>query len=119
MFSSMGWGEIMVIALLGLFIFGPERLPTLVKDAAEGIKRIRAAVKDVGGHLHESVGGDFAELRDLDLRRYHPNTIIRELLLSDDFDSSTVPPDSVNTAPGSADGGEGPGSVRLADPGRE
>ena len=29
MFDSIGWGEIIVLALAALFIFGPERLPGL------------------------------------------------------------------------------------------
>ena len=36
MFDSIGWGEIIVLGLAALFIFGPERLPTLAKDAAAG-----------------------------------------------------------------------------------
>ena len=42
MFDSIGWGEIIVLALAALFIFGPERLPDLAKDAASGLKRVRA-----------------------------------------------------------------------------
>ena len=32
-FDSIGWGEIIVLALAALFIFGPDRLPDLAKDA--------------------------------------------------------------------------------------
>ena len=38
MFDSIGWGEIIVLGLAALFIFGPERLPHLAKDAAAGLK---------------------------------------------------------------------------------
>ena len=86
MFDSIGWGEILVIALAALFIFGPERLPTLAKDAAAGLKRVRRAMRDIRGQMDESLGDDFAELRDLDLRRYHPRTFIREQLFAEDED---------------------------------
>ena len=86
MFDSIGWGEILVVALAALFIFGPERLPTLAKDAAAGLKRVRSAIRDVRGQVDETLGDDFAELRDLDLRRYHPRTFIREQLFGDDDD---------------------------------
>ena len=47
MFDSIGWGEIIVLGLAALFIFGPERLPTLAKDAAHGLKRVREAITGV------------------------------------------------------------------------
>ncbi len=84
MFDSIGWGEIVVLALAALFIFGPERLPTLAKDAAAGLKKVREAITGVRGQLHESLGDDFDHLRDVDLRQYHPKTFIRQQLLDDD-----------------------------------
>jgi sec-independent protein translocase protein TatB len=86
LFDSIGWGEILVIALAALFIFGPERLPTLAKDAAAGLKRLRRAMTDIRGQMDESLGEDFAELRELDLRRYHPRTFLRDQLFGDEED---------------------------------
>jgi len=83
-FDSIGWGEIVVLALAALFIFGPERLPTLAKDAAAGLKRVREAISGVREQMNDSLGDDFAELRDLDLRKYHPRTFLRDQLLGDD-----------------------------------
>ena len=84
MFDSIGWGEIVVLALGALFIFGPERLPDLAKEAAAGLKRVRAAISGVREQVNESLGDDLPELRDLDLRKYHPKTFIRSQLLDDD-----------------------------------
>ena len=84
MFDSIGWGEIIVLALAALFIFGPERLPDLAKDAAAGLKRVRTAITGVREQMNESLGDDFSELRDLDLRKYHPKTFIRSQLLGED-----------------------------------
>ena len=84
MFSSIGWPEIIVAALAALFIFGPERLPDLAKDAASGLKRVRSAVTGIREQVSESLGDDLPELRDLDLRKYHPKTFIRNNLLADD-----------------------------------
>lgn len=89
MFDSIGWGEIIVLGLAALFIFGPERLPTLAKDAAAGLRRVREAITGVRAQVNESLGDDFSELRDLDLRKYHPKTFIRTQLLGDD-DAPTV-----------------------------
>ena len=84
MFDSIGWGEIVVLALGALFIFGPERLPDLAKEAAAGLKRVRTAITGVREQVSESLGEDLPELRDLDLRKYHPKTFIRSQLLDDD-----------------------------------
>ncbi|WP_448625164.1 twin-arginine translocase TatA/TatE family subunit [Geodermatophilus sp. URMC 64] len=84
MFDSIGWGEIVVLALAALFIFGPERLPGLAKDAAQGIKKIREAVTGLRAQVDESMPEELAQLRNLDLRKYHPRTFIRDQLLADD-----------------------------------
>jgi sec-independent protein translocase protein TatB len=83
-FDSIGWGEIAVLALAALFIFGPERLPTLAKDAATGLRKVREAVTGMREQVQESLGDDLPDLRDLDLRRYHPKTFIREQLFADE-----------------------------------
>ena len=84
MFDSIGWGEIIVLALAALFIFGPERLPHLAKDAAAGLKKVRTAITGVRSQVNETLGDDLPELRDLDLRKYHPRTFIRSQLFEDD-----------------------------------
>jgi sec-independent protein translocase protein TatB len=88
-FDSIGWGEIVVLALAALFIFGPERLPELAKDAATGLKRVRTAITGIREQVNDSLGDDLPQLRDLDLRKYHPKTFIRDQLLGDD-ESPTV-----------------------------
>ncbi|GAB4081728.1 translocase [Modestobacter muralis] len=104
MFNSIGWGEIVVLALAALFIFGPDRLPGLAKDAATGLKKAREAITGVRGQLHDTLGDDFDHLRDVDLRQYHPKTFIRNQLLGDDEDPSVKP---------SATGATAAGAVRM------
>jgi sec-independent protein translocase protein TatB len=83
-FDSIGWGEIVVLGLAALFIFGPERLPDLAKDAASGLKKLRSAITGIREQVNDSLGDDLPELRDLDLRKYHPKTFIRSQLFEDD-----------------------------------
>jgi sec-independent protein translocase protein TatB len=101
MFDSIGWGELLIVALAGLFIFGPERLPSVATDAAEALKRVRSMINGVRVQVEESLGDDFADLRDLDLRRYRPKTLLRGQLFGDD--SSDLPPIASITSAGSAD----------------
>jgi sec-independent protein translocase protein TatB len=99
-FDSIGWGEIIVLGLAALFIFGPERLPHLAKDAAAGLKRVRAAVTGIREQVNESLGDDLPEFRDLDLRKYHPKTFLRSQLLGEDDDAPTVHRGSAAAAAG-------------------
>lgn len=90
MFDSIGWGEIVVLALAALFIFGPERLPTLARDAAAGLKKVRTALTGVRAQVDDSLGDELAGLRDLDLRKYHPKTFIRSQLFDDEAPTPPV-----------------------------
>jgi sec-independent protein translocase protein TatB len=45
---------------------------------------VRTAITGVREQVSESLGEDLPELRDLDLRKYHPRTFIRSQLLDDD-----------------------------------
>ena len=92
MFNSIGWPEIVVLALAALFIFGPERLPGLAKDAAHGLKRVRTAITGVREQMHDSLGDDLPELRDRDLRKYHPKTFIRTQLFGDEDEAPLAAP---------------------------
>ncbi|MDT0274784.1 twin-arginine translocase TatA/TatE family subunit [Blastococcus goldschmidtiae] len=84
MFNSIGWGEIIVLALVALFVFGPERLPDMARESAAGLKKLRGAMAGMRGQLDESLGDDFGALRDLDLRQYQPREVVRRHLLGDD-----------------------------------
>ena len=68
----------------------PSGCPGLAKDAATGLKRVRSAITGVREQVNESFGDDLPELRDLDLRKYHPKTFIRSQLLGDDEDDGPV-----------------------------
>ena len=114
MFNSIGWGEIVVLGLAALFIFGPDRLPGLAKDAATGLKKVREAITGVRGQLNDSLGDDFDHLRDLDLRQYHPKTFIRQQLLDDDEAPAARRGSATGTAGAAATAGAA-GHVRGAD----
>jgi len=102
-FSSVGWGEIVVLAVAALFIFGPERLPGLAQDAAGGLRRARQALTGVRGELQDALGDDVGDLGSLDVRRYHPRTLLREHLLGEDGDGSPSPESDPAPADDAAD----------------
>lgn len=45
MFGSLGFGEILVVLLILVFIFGTSRIPELGKGLGEGIRNFKKSVK--------------------------------------------------------------------------
>jgi sec-independent protein translocase protein TatB len=78
MFQNLGWPEIMVLVLIGLFIFGPDRLPKLISDAANVIRQLRRMAANATGDLSRELGTDIS-IEDL-----NPKTFVRKHLLSED-----------------------------------
>jgi sec-independent protein translocase protein TatB len=80
MFSNFGFGEIAVLALVAMFIFGPEKLPKAAMEAARVIKKLRSmadvAVNDFTSELPP-------EVRDLNLRSLNPRQIVTDALFTD------------------------------------
>ena len=89
MFENLGWGEIAVLLVLALFVFGPERLPTLAAEAGRGLRKVRTYVKGMTDDLKSELG---PELGDVDLASLNPRTFVaRHLLADDDEDEPSRP----------------------------
>jgi sec-independent protein translocase protein TatB len=59
---NVGLGEIMVIVLVVLLLFGPERLPEMARQAGRFLGRLRLTTQDALDQLKEE-----ADLKDLNL----------------------------------------------------
>jgi sec-independent protein translocase protein TatB len=70
-----------VLLLIGLFVFGPERLPGLAADAGKTLRKMRVYLKGMTNDLKSELG---PEVADLDLRSLHPREFVRKHLLEDD-----------------------------------
>ena len=81
---GLGWPEVAVILVLGLFVFGPERLPHLASEAGRMLRGLRTQVKGITDDLKTELG---PELGDLDLASLHPKAFVRKHLWEDDDDA--------------------------------
>jgi sec-independent protein translocase protein TatB len=77
-FSNLNWWEIIALALLGLFIFGPERLPKVINDGVRVLRGLRNMARNATNDISRELGTDVS-LEDL-----HPKTFIRKHLLSEE-----------------------------------
>jgi sec-independent protein translocase protein TatB len=107
----MGWAELGALLLLTLFIVGPDRLPTVARDAGRALRSVRTTVKGMTDDLKTELGPEF---QDVDLRSLHPKTFVHKHLLSDDEDETTL--DLIGGARGSTGAPLGPGERPPWDP---
>jgi sec-independent protein translocase protein TatB len=87
-FENLGWGEIAVLLVLALFVFGPERLPGIAAEAGRTLRKVRLYVKGMTEDLKTELG---PELGDVDLASLHPRTFVQKHLFSDDEDEPARP----------------------------
>ncbi|MGL5817213.1 MAG: hypothetical protein ACRCYR_06600 [Phycicoccus sp.] len=81
MFGVNGW-EIILLALLAVFILGPERLPEYAAKLAHGIRKLRVMAEGARGQLRDQLGPEYDDIdwRQYDPRQYDPRRIVREAL---------------------------------------
>lgn len=88
---NIGPMELAVLALVGVIVLGPERLPGLVRDATRLLRQLRDMATGARTQLKNELGPEFADvgldsLREL--RSLNPRTAISRALLGDDDDVS-------------------------------
>ncbi|HET6652970.1 MAG TPA: sec-independent translocase [Nocardioides sp.] len=68
---GVGLPELAVLLVVGLLIFGPDRLPEFARQAGRVLRQIKQFSQNARDDLREELGPEFAdfELTDLDPRR--------------------------------------------------
>ena len=64
----IGWPELVVIMVVGLFVFGPEKLPKVIGDGVRLVRQLRAQAAALTSDLKSEIGPELGELRSLDPR---------------------------------------------------
>jgi sec-independent protein translocase protein TatB len=80
---GLGFEKLLVIAVIALFLVGPEKLPDYAARLARFVRAARGMLDDAKDRVREELGPDFdeEEWRKLDPRQYDPRRIIRDALL--------------------------------------
>ena len=63
MFANIGWGEMLVLVVVGLVVLGPERLPGAIRWSATALRQARDYLSGVSSQLREDLGPEFDDLR--------------------------------------------------------
>jgi sec-independent protein translocase protein TatB len=64
MFANVGWGEILVLIVVGLVVLGPERLPGAIRWASTALRQARDYLSGMTTQLREDMGPEFDDLRE-------------------------------------------------------
>jgi len=104
---GIGGSEFLILMVAGLFILGPERLPSAAVWLARTLKQVREYATGAREQLTKELGPEFDELRKplaelQKLRGFNPRTAVTKHLLDGD-DSFLFSP----SAPGSDPTGAG------------
>ena len=92
MFHNIGWTELVLLGVVGLIIFGPDRLPKVASDAVRMLRELRTMARGAAADLKAELG---PEMADLDLASLHPRRIVGSMLAEDDAAPASLPPPTV------------------------
>ena len=93
---DIGIGEMLILAVIGLLVFGPERLPKAAADAARMIRNVRSMATSARKDLADASGLDLADTKATlrDLHQFHPKRLVGDLITGDDEATSPSTPAS-------------------------
>jgi sec-independent protein translocase protein TatB len=86
--DNIGWPELLVLVLVGLFVLGPERLPAAAAWVARTVRTVRDYATGARDQLRSELGPEFDELRkpleDLrSVRDLDPRRAVRQHLFTE------------------------------------
>jgi sec-independent protein translocase protein TatB len=74
------WADLAVLVVLGLVLFGPDRLPKVAGDAARVLRQLRQMAQSATDELKAELG---PEMADLDLTTLNPRRFVQKHLFED------------------------------------
>ena len=118
MFANLGWGEMLLLVVVGLVVLGPERLPGAIRWTTGAIRQARDYLTGATGQLREELVPEFDDLRapinELQkLRGMTPRAALTKHLLDGDDSFLTGNFDGPAVKPANAGG---PTAVSAATP---
>lgn len=88
----MTFDKLIIIAVIAVFLVGPDRLPGYAATLARMVKSLRSLAEGAKDRMREEMGPEFDEVdwTKLDPRQYDPRRIIRDALLDDSGSASAA-----------------------------
>jgi|SRR5690349_4062310 sec-independent protein translocase protein TatB len=77
---DIGLPEFLVLAVVAVFVFGPDRLPEVARQAGKMLREARKMLTNARSQLSDELGPEFA---NLDLKDLNPRALVQKHLLDD------------------------------------
>jgi sec-independent protein translocase protein TatB len=72
--------KLLVLAVIGLVIFGPDQLPKMARQLGQGLRDLRRMADKARADLQEGLGPEFA---DFDINDLNPRSFVRKHLMDE------------------------------------
>lgn len=77
MFLDLNFSKLLVLGVLALLIFGPERLPAIATQAGRALRELRRMAEGAKSELQENLGPEFS---NFDIADLNPRNFVRKHL---------------------------------------
>lgn len=74
---NIGGGEFIALAILGLILVGPDRMPSMAADAARYLNKLKKLAQNATNELKENLGPGYEDLQVTDL---NPKKFIKKTI---------------------------------------
>jgi sec-independent protein translocase protein TatB len=116
MFGNIGWGEMLVLVVVGLVVLGPERLPGAIRWTSNALRQTRDYLSGATSQLRDDLGPEFDDLRKplselQKLRGMTPRAALTKHLLDGDDSWLTGAFDPPDRTPGAGQPANSPPSL--------
>ncbi|GAB2590313.1 sec-independent translocase [Streptomyces capparidis] len=81
MFFDIGPLELLALVIIGVLVFGPDKLPKVIQDVSRFIRKIREFSDSAKEDIRKELGPEF---KDFEFEDLNPRTFIRKNLLDND-----------------------------------
>jgi sec-independent protein translocase protein TatB len=79
-FLDLNFTKLLVLGVIALIVFGPERLPAMAAQAGRALRELRKMVDGAKSELQENLGPEFSQL---DLADLNPKHFVRKHLIEE------------------------------------
>lgn len=90
MLFDLSFFKVLVLGVIALVVFGPERLPGMAVQAGRALRELRRMAEGAKSELQENLGPEFSELSRLDLADLHPKRFVRKHLMDELTDDGAL-----------------------------
>ncbi|MGG2459106.1 sec-independent translocase [Streptomyces sp. RGM 3693] len=81
MFLGMSTPDLLVIGILAVLLFGPDKLPEFLQNATALLRKVRNFSEQAKEEVRTGLGPEF---KDFEFEDLHPRTFVRKQLLGND-----------------------------------